>query len=39
VLLSVAQSERPEEGPGKFESASEVKIHQAVNGRYLKSVA
>ena len=36
MFWSVAQLERPEQGPGKFESASELKTHQVVDGRYLE---
>ena len=36
VSLILAQPERPEKGPEKFEGASEVKNHEAVDGRYVK---
>ena len=32
----LAQPECPEQGPEKFESASEVKTHPAVDGRYIQ---
>jgi len=39
VSVSLAQPQRPEQGPKKFESASEVKTHQVVDGRYLKVIS
>jgi hypothetical protein len=36
VSLFLAQPEYLEQGPEKTESASEVKIHQAIDGRYKK---
>ena len=36
VSLLVAQSEHPEQGPVKIESATEVNTHQAVDSRYVK---
>ena len=35
LSLLLAQPERPEKAPEKFESASEVKMHEAVDGRYV----
>ena len=36
VSQLLAQPECPEQGPEKFESASEVKTHPAVDGRYIQ---
>jgi len=36
VALFLAQPEYLEQGPERTESASEAKIHQAIDGRHLK---